>query len=179
MAAIGVFCRQHSAGGGFGGSVRMSETSTAQINGGHVLALEDHVSVRANKGDVAVTGVMWHTIVAQFLPETPDPIKPEIPVTDETWPDPPSALLTDPTFNAIWRAIKTWDINVPAAHGGYCGATGNHVFAIYRALAASGPTSSPAKCSTTVPLNSARNAIFGTMQQTKTWISCARNRCAE
>ena len=25
MAAIGVFCRQHSAGGGFGGSVRMSD----------------------------------------------------------------------------------------------------------------------------------------------------------
>lgn len=59
------------------------------------------------------------------------------------WSDPPSELLNDPTFEAIWQAIKTWDINVPAAYGGYCGATGNHVYAIHRALARLSPPQQP------------------------------------
>lgn len=50
------------------------------------------------------------------------------------WPDPTPEMLTDPQFEAIWQAIKTWDINVPGAYGGYCGATGNHVRAILDAL---------------------------------------------
>jgi hypothetical protein len=36
-------------------------------------------------------------------------------------------MLADPLFWKIWEAIKTWDINVPEAYGGYCGATSNHV----------------------------------------------------
>jgi len=39
-----------------------------------------------------------------------------------------------PAFNAIWEVIKTWDINVPEAYGGYCGATGSHVQAILNVL---------------------------------------------
>ena len=39
-----------------------------------------------------------------------------------------------PAFDAIWECIKTWDINVPEAYGGYCGATGSHVQAILNAL---------------------------------------------
>lgn len=50
------------------------------------------------------------------------------------WPDPTPEMLDDPTFNAIWNVIKTWDINVPAVYVGYCGATGNHVRAILDAL---------------------------------------------
>ena len=50
------------------------------------------------------------------------------------WPDPTSEMLEDPTFNAIWDVIKTWDINVPEAYEGYCGSTGNHVVAIMAAL---------------------------------------------
>jgi hypothetical protein len=50
------------------------------------------------------------------------------------WPDPTSEMLSDPEFEAIWGAIKTWDINVPRAYFGYCGATGNHVRAILDAL---------------------------------------------
>lgn len=50
------------------------------------------------------------------------------------WPDPTPEMLADPTFEAIWQAIKSWDINVPAAYSGYCGATGNHVRAILDAL---------------------------------------------
>lgn len=50
------------------------------------------------------------------------------------WPDPTPEMLQDPQFNAIWSAIKGWDINVPGAYGGYCGATGNHVRAILDAL---------------------------------------------
>ena len=50
------------------------------------------------------------------------------------WPDPTPEMLDDPTFNAIWDVIKTWDINVPEVYDGYCGATGNHVRAIMDAL---------------------------------------------
>ena len=55
----------------------------------------------------------------------PDPIP---------WPDPTPEMLSDPEFEAIWQAIKTWDINVPRAYQGYCGATGNHVRAILDGL---------------------------------------------
>jgi hypothetical protein len=50
------------------------------------------------------------------------------------WPDPTPEMLSDPKFDAIWNCIKSWDINVPEAYGGYCGATGNHVRAILDAL---------------------------------------------
>jgi hypothetical protein len=50
------------------------------------------------------------------------------------WPDPTPANLDDPRFEAIWKTIRTWDINVPRAYAGYCGATGNHVRAILDAL---------------------------------------------
>ena len=50
------------------------------------------------------------------------------------WPDPPSEMLRTPEFEAVWRAIKTWDISVPDAYQGYCGATGNHVRAILDAI---------------------------------------------
>lgn len=48
--------------------------------------------------------------------------------------DPTEAELKDPLWNRIWQEIKTWDINVPAEYGGYCGATGNHVCAIFDAV---------------------------------------------
>jgi hypothetical protein len=50
-------------------------------------------------------------------------------------PDPIPEMLDTPEFNAVWNCIKTWDINVPGAYNGYCGATGNHVQAILDALA--------------------------------------------
>jgi hypothetical protein len=50
------------------------------------------------------------------------------------WSDPTPEMLADPRFDAIWNCIKTWDINVPGAYDGYCGATGNHVRAILDAL---------------------------------------------
>lgn len=46
------------------------------------------------------------------------------------WPDPTEDMLKTPEFEAVWKAIKSWDINVPKAYNGYCGATGNHVRAI-------------------------------------------------
>lgn len=63
------------------------------------------------------------------------------------WPDPTPEMLADPLFTAIWEAIKTWDINVPHAYSGYCGATGNHARAIYDALVAASkrPAEPPAK----------------------------------
>ena len=55
------------------------------------------------------------------------------------WPDPTPEMLADPRFEAVWQAIKGWDINVPGAYGGYCGATGNHVRAILDALSLTKP----------------------------------------
>lgn len=51
------------------------------------------------------------------------------------WPDPTPEMLADPRFEAVWQAIKSWDINVAGAYSGYMGATGNHVRAILDALA--------------------------------------------
>jgi hypothetical protein len=50
------------------------------------------------------------------------------------WLDPTPEMLDDPEFNSIWEVIKTWDINVPRAYSGYCGANGNHVRAILDGL---------------------------------------------
>lgn len=52
------------------------------------------------------------------------------------WPDPTPDMLNDPLFEAIWKVIKTWDINVPDAYFGYCGASGNHVRAILDGIVA-------------------------------------------
>ena len=57
--------------------------------------------------------------------EPPNPI---------AWPDPTPEMLASPAFEAIWQCIKKWDINVPSAYAGYCGATGNHARAILDAL---------------------------------------------
>lgn len=51
-----------------------------------------------------------------------------------SWPDPTPEQLQSKWFNQIWEVIKTWDISVPEAYDGYCGATGNHVVAILNAL---------------------------------------------
>lgn len=50
------------------------------------------------------------------------------------WPDPEPDMYEDPRAEAIWRAINSWDINVPEVYQGYCGATGNHVRAILDAI---------------------------------------------
>jgi len=50
------------------------------------------------------------------------------------WPDPTPEMLASPEFEAVWQCIKKWDINVPDAYAGYCGANGNHVRAILDAL---------------------------------------------
>ena len=50
------------------------------------------------------------------------------------WADPTEEMLKDPLFDAIWRAIKRWDINVTEAYAGYCSATGNHARVIFEAV---------------------------------------------
>jgi hypothetical protein len=62
-------------------------------------------------------------------------------VTDKTpgpaladMPNPTPADLADPVFEAIWQAIKTWDVNSPAHYVGYCGANGSHVMLILAAI---------------------------------------------
>ena len=51
----------------------------------------------------------------------------------EHWPDPTPEMIDTPEFEAVWQAMKGWDIETQ--HGdGYCGTTGNHVRAILDAL---------------------------------------------
>lgn len=50
------------------------------------------------------------------------------------WRSPKPETLETPEFEAVWQCIKDWDINVPYAYTGYCGANGNHVRAILDAL---------------------------------------------
>ena len=50
------------------------------------------------------------------------------------WRDPTPEMLNDPLFDTIWNVIKTWDIGVSEEYDGHCGATGNHVRAIYEAV---------------------------------------------
>ncbi|QRE77356.1 hypothetical protein [Methylobacterium aquaticum] len=45
----------------------------------------------------------------------------------------------DPLFNPIWDVIKGWDIGDRAKYGGYCGATGDHVRSIIRAVRSAAP----------------------------------------
>lgn len=52
------------------------------------------------------------------------------------WPGPTPEMLESPEFEAVWQCLRRWDINVPDAYAGYCGATGNHVRAILDALSA-------------------------------------------
>lgn len=40
----------------------------------------------------------------------------------------------DRLFEAVWQVIKTWDVGVPAAYSGHCGATGNHAAVIAKAV---------------------------------------------
>ena len=49
-------------------------------------------------------------------------------------PNPTQEQLSDPTFEAIWNVIKTWDVNVPEYYQGHCGANGSHVVLILNAL---------------------------------------------
>lgn len=43
--------------------------------------------------------------------------------------EPLSEDLDDPLFDAIWMAIKNWDVNIGNTHG-YSSTTGNHVMMI-------------------------------------------------
>lgn len=49
-------------------------------------------------------------------------------------PSPTEEQLASPEFEAIWKVIRTWDINAPEFHSGYCGANGSHVALILNAL---------------------------------------------
>ena len=48
-------------------------------------------------------------------------------------PNPTEDDFSDPAFEAIWIAIKDWDINTPH-YEGYCGGNGSHVKLILEAL---------------------------------------------
>jgi hypothetical protein len=55
-----------------------------------------------------------------------------------SWPDPTPEMLADPLFVAVWDCIKRWDIAVPGAYDGICGAYGNHARAIVDAIRRAG-----------------------------------------
>ena len=45
-------------------------------------------------------------------------------------PNPTKDDVEDPTFNAVWDVIRTWDVNVSGYYDGYCRANGSHVMLI-------------------------------------------------
>jgi hypothetical protein len=51
----------------------------------------------------------------------------------EAYPDPTPEMLTDPLFDAIWNAIKDWDIS-RHNDGIYSGPSGNDARRIYDAV---------------------------------------------
>ena len=53
---------------------------------------------------------------------------------DISYPDPTEADLKDPDFEAVWDAIKKWDISRYGDERSYAGATGNDVMHILLAL---------------------------------------------
>lgn len=56
---------------------------------------------------------------------------------DFGYPDPTEADLADPSFEAVWQAIKGWDVSrEPGTHRMYAGTTGNDVMRILAALRA-------------------------------------------
>jgi hypothetical protein len=48
--------------------------------------------------------------------------------------DPTPEQLSSPEFEAVWREIKSWDVNAPKEYEGYCHSTGNHAAAVLNAL---------------------------------------------
>jgi predicted NUDIX family phosphoesterase/LysM repeat protein len=60
-------------------------------------------------------------------------------------PNPTEQDLKSPLFEAIWQAIKNWDVNVPSSYGGYCGATGSHVKIILDSILAVNYAESPVR----------------------------------
>jgi hypothetical protein len=58
------------------------------------------------------------------------------------YPDPTPAMLEDPLFDAIWNAIKGWDIS-RHNNGVYSGPTGNDARHIYDAILSSRPPAEP------------------------------------
>lgn len=67
-----------------------------------------------------------------FEDEDPDPGFDAIETDD--YPDPTEEQLRSPRFEAVWRAIKGWDISRDGGTEGYHGPTGNDVMHILNAL---------------------------------------------
>jgi hypothetical protein len=70
------------------------------------------------------------------LEDAPNPARPLAalnPINPADYPDPTERDLDDLWFEAIWQAIKGWDMS-REANGLYCGATGNDVCHILRAI---------------------------------------------
>ena len=87
----------------------------------------------------------WTEVVNRITQETIDRLEGEqVTETEKVeepalkWPNPSRLEIQNPVFEAIWQCIKKWDIAVPNAYVGYCGATGNHVKAIMDALTDAG-----------------------------------------
>lgn len=96
--------------------------------GGFIITEAFNGSYVSSMADIAIpqSAIIVDVIAS---PAYPTPTKP--------WRDPTENEVESAWFNAIWEVIKEWDIHVPGAYHGYCGATGNHVAAILDAISPS------------------------------------------
>jgi hypothetical protein len=86
-------------------------------------------------------------------------------------PDPTDEMLASPQFDAVWSVIKSWDVAVPEAYSGYCGANGSHVAMILRAIAAAPSPPSVKKDEVAVAVAAEREACAQVVRRVRdTWI---------
>jgi predicted NUDIX family phosphoesterase/LysM repeat protein len=121
----------------------------------------DAIAVGAAEAEQVKEGrISWMDSNGQLIKAAPNPLPPlefdsnagkpgEAIVSGQgifvQMPNPTEQDLQSPLFEAIWQAIKNWDVNVPSSYGGYCGATGSHVKIILDSILAVNYAESPVR----------------------------------
>lgn len=101
-----------------------------------VARVDEHgVAYNAAGESIGITGTTGDSCNAPYPASFIGPVGPIHHVSGTgDMADPTCEMYASPEFEAVWQCIKSWDISVPDAYVGYCGATGNHVRAILDAL---------------------------------------------
>lgn len=137
--------------------IPLIEKGIVSIVSEHSLPNTDAIAVGAAEAEQVKEGrISWMDSNGQLIKAAPNPL-----AQDESnaegeaivsgqgifvqMPNPTEQDLKSPLFEAIWQAIKNWDVNVPSSYGGYCGATGSHVKIILDSILAVNYAESPVR----------------------------------